>query len=35
MAIKKKIKRIRQAKNNTDLSMEDVEEETDLLQTNI
>lgn len=36
MAIKKKIKRIRQAKNNnTDLPMEDSEEETDLLQANV
>lgn len=36
MAIKKKIKRIRQAKNNnTDLVMEDSEGEMDLLQANV
>lgn len=36
MAIKKKIKKIRQAKNNnTDISMEDSEEEIDMLQARI
>ncbi|XP_032682356.1 uncharacterized protein LOC116849368 isoform X1 [Odontomachus brunneus] len=36
MAIKKKIKKIRQAKNNnTNLPMEDSEEETDLLQAHV
>lgn len=35
MAIKKKIKRIRQAKNNNDLLIEAPEEETELLQTHV
>lgn len=36
MAIKKKIKKIRQAKNNnTNLPMEDPEEEIDLLQAHV
>lgn len=36
MAIKKKIKKIRQAKNNnTDSSIEDLEDETELLQTQV